>query len=113
MVFFALSAIAACTVFFTWNSILSNQALDIWSYWSQATLAAPHFVAYMDAYDGNTGPPPVTKVSVIICMFYLSYFVLNQSPRATMLCEFQFLLYLDPGLMHNSNLAFLLLEGPW
>lgn len=113
MVFFALSAIAACTVFFTWNSIWSNQALDVWSYWSQVTPTAPRFVAYMDAYDGNTGPPPVAQAAVIIYVFYLSYLVLNWSPRATMSCEFQFLLCRDPSLMDSSNLAFLLLQGPW
>lgn len=68
MVCYAWSAIVAFILVFTQsaNSLpFCGTRLD--GYDSEAILvgaapAAPHFVAYTDAYDGITGPPPVAQV---------------------------------------------------
>jgi hypothetical protein len=82
---------------------------------ARATPAAPHFVAYTDAYDGNTGPPPVAQVKVIIHT-HSCYLVLNKSfPGLQCHVSFISIQYIcqDPSMTHGSNLAFLLLAGPW
>lgn len=85
MVFYAWSAIVAFILVFTQsaNSLpFCGTRLD--GYDSEAILvgaapAAPHFVAYTDAYDGITGPPPVAQVMVIINTPSPSYLMLKKS----------------------------------
>lgn len=97
MVFYAWSAIVAFILVFTQsaNSLpFCGTRLD--GYDSEAILvgaapAAPHFVAYTDAYDGITGPPPVAQVMVIINTPSPSYLMLKEIVcRVTMLCKFHF-----------------------
>lgn len=58
---FALRGVVSLPVNETVWDGLDNQARDILA---RATPAAPHWVAYADAYDGTSGPPAVSQIKV-------------------------------------------------